>query len=88
MGFFKKNKAQKPDVKHAHRFIDSTEKIAQQLDKDNFHAIKYKLKKSLDIAISINDKDRISPIRDAIIRHEICTLKMIRPEHGDIHLTG
>ena len=68
--FSKKIRQQKPDVKHAHKFIDSTEKIAQQSDKDNLHIIKHKLKKSLDIAISINDKDRISSIRDVIICYE------------------
>ena len=68
--FSKKIRQEKPDVKHAHKFIDSTKKIVQQLDKDNFHAIKYKLEKSLDIAVSINDKSRIFSIRDAIICHE------------------
>ena len=66
--FSKKIKKQSPDVKYAQRFIDSIQKVTE-LDTKGF-LLQWKLKKALEIAISINDKKRISLIKDAIINYE------------------
>jgi len=66
--FSKKIRQQNPDVKYAQRFIDSAQKIAELDTKGSL--LQRKLKKALDISVSINDKKRISFIKDAIIYYE------------------
>lgn len=66
--FSKKIKQQNPDIKYAQRFIDSVQKLVELDTKGSL--LQRKLKKSLGIAISINNKKRISFIKDAIINYE------------------
>ncbi len=66
--FSQKIKNEKPDVIIAHRLIDSLITLAL-LDKKGVH-IKYKLKRSLETAISINDQNRILKIKNTIIQYE------------------
>lgn len=64
--FSQKIRNLKPDISNAHRFIDSTIKIAN-LGGDHFFN---KLERALRLAISLNDQERIISIRDAIIKNE------------------
>jgi len=64
--FSKKARNIKPDISVAHRVIDSTIQIAN-LGGDRFF---HKLERALRLAVSLNAKQKITSIREAIIKNE------------------
>ena len=66
--FSKKIKKQNPDIKYAQRFVDSSIEMAQLDNKHSF--LQHKLKRALDVSVSINDQCRIFLIRDSIMHYE------------------
>ena len=58
----------KSDISMAHIFIDSIIELARLGGKDSF--LKYKLRRALEVAVSIKDQDRINLARDATISYE------------------
>lgn len=58
----------KPDISVAHIFIDSIIELAHLGGKNSF--LKNKLRRALEIAISIKDQNRINLVRDALISYE------------------
>ena len=65
--FSQKIKNSKPDISVAHSLIDSVIKMAS-LGGDPF--LKYKLERVLRLSVSLNDRKRITSVRDAIIKYE------------------
>ncbi len=65
--FSKKIRKTKPDISIAHKFIDSIIKMAH-IGGDTF--LQDKLERRLKLAVSINDKKRVSCICNAIIKYE------------------
>ena len=65
--FSPKIKEKKANISSAHKFIDSIIKMAE-MGGDPF--LKHKLRRALSLAVSINDRNRISSLRDAIINYE------------------
>ncbi len=58
------------NIELARRIVDSTVRLSQ-LEKHRFEAsLVTELKRALSIAISINDKDRVARVRDAILSFE------------------
>ena len=74
--FSKKIRNLKPDISIAHRFIDSVIKMAD-LGGEPF--LKDKLERALKLSVSINDKQRIISVRDAIIKYEVTHSEDDRP---------
>ena len=62
--FSQKMRNSKPDILNAHRFIDSIIEMSY-FGGDSF--LKDKLERGLRLAVSLNDRQRIISIRDAII---------------------
>ena len=65
--FSPKVRSKKADISIAYKFIDSIIKMAK-LGGDKF--LKYKLERALRLAVSINNKNKILSLRDAIINYE------------------
>ncbi len=65
--FSPKIRGKKADIFIAYKFIDSIIKMAE-LGGDRF--LKYKLERALRLAVSINNRDRISSLKDTIINYE------------------
>ena len=65
--FSPKITGKKANISLAHKFIDSIIETAN-LGGDPF--LKYKLKRALQLAVSINNEERISSLRDAVIKYE------------------
>lgn len=66
--FSMKTRNKRPDVSIVHIFIDSIVTLARLGGKDSF--LKYKIRRALEIAVSIKDQNRINLVRDAIIAYE------------------
>ena len=66
--FSMKIKNKKSDISMVHIFIDSIIELARFGGKGSF--LKYKLRRALEVAVSIKDQRRINLVRDAIIAYE------------------